>query len=335
MTSTKKHVKKAKKEGAAPLTFLEFFLIFSSVCLLIILLKYPTLARNSVIESLRQCSHLLIPSLFPMMIAFEIANECGAISYLTRPVAKPISKLLKISPNAASPLFTGIFGGYSVSVNSALSLFLEGRISKNDCEKIISYSSMPSLAFLTGFVGVGIFKNSTIGWELWLVCLASIPIVALFDRVTDRLFQKTQIQNPSEKSMVSAVPKHRKSLSKIIANAISHAAQSMLLICASTVFFSVARDILSLFFSSIDLPFSLKHLLLGSMEITGGVSSCQHLVNFESKALSSAFFIGWSGICVHLQIISMCDGTNLSFKRYFRCKAIQGLVCSALSLLMI
>ena len=44
-------------------------------------------------------------------------------------------------------------------------------------------------------------------------------------------------------------------------------------------------------------------------------------------------FIGWSGLSVHFQIISLCDGYDLSFKKYFAFKAIQGLICCFLSLI--
>ena len=42
--------------------------------------------------------------------------------------------------------------------------------------------------------------------------------------------------------------------------------------------------------------------------------------------LLCALAVGWSGLSVHFQIMSICDGCAVSFRPYFASKAAQGLL---------
>jgi hypothetical protein len=53
-------------------SFSESFLIVASVFLLILLLHNSSIAGSAVAQALKICSTMLIPSLFPLMIASEI-----------------------------------------------------------------------------------------------------------------------------------------------------------------------------------------------------------------------------------------------------------------------
>ena len=173
MTKVCNRVKKCKKEGKNPLAFSEIFSICASVFLLALLLKNPTLVHKSVKKALEQCASFLIPSLFPLMTVSEIITECGTVEYITRPFRKPLGKIFGVNKNATPPYFLGLIGGYTTSVGSAISLYKSERITKEDCERIIAFSTLPSLAFLTGFVGAGILESSTMGWILWILCIIS------------------------------------------------------------------------------------------------------------------------------------------------------------------
>ena len=337
MTQTVKREKKAKKESRLKLSFSEAFSIFASVFLFSILLKSPTIASASVISSLKQCSAFLIPSLFPLMTVSEIATECGAIDFLCRPFKSTVGKIFGIDRNATSPFFLGLVGAYTTSVSSAVSLYKSGKISKADCERILSLSCLPSLAFLTVFVGSGTFNNTTIGWILWLICIASTVILAFFERVMNKISKRKhprEYKNEGVNDILfnKSVNQNRKRFSKIVVDAISHSAQAMLIICACVVFFSTLISALQYPLEHIGISRVISFALLGSLELTNGISACQSVDNPLLKMELVSFFIGWSGLSIHFQIISLCDGANLSFKRYFIFKLLQGITCAILSL---
>lgn len=321
-------------------TFGEIFFTIAALFLLLLLLKSPILASEAVTKALLQCATLLIPSLFPIMVASEIAVECGAVERITRPLNSFASRILGVKKEAVAPYFLGLLGGYTTSVNGTLLLYKSGKISKDDCERIIALSSLPSLSFLTGFVGMGIFKNTTVGWILWAIAVLSTLILGLItqNRVKiDNLKckqEKEDLQNINidfEKNFNKK--SGRLSPSRIIVGAISHSASAMLVICACVVFFSTLIAVLHYPFDSFKLPEEMQNLLLGALEITSGISNCAQLTPVDIRAAVCGLFIGWSGLSVHFQIISLCDGYDLSFKKYFVFKAIQGLICCFLSLI--
>lgn len=301
------------------------FNIVASVFLLVLFIKNSELASTEVFSALRTCAVMLIPSLFPLTVASHIATETGAIDALTKGLRAPIAKLFGVSEQAASPFFLGLVGGYTSSLSSATALYKGGKISKRDCESIIALSNMPSLAFLCGFVGGGLFKSSTIGWILWGITVFSSIILGMINRFLPRPKSSTQVYAASTQA--------QKGFSEILVDSISKSARSMITICACVVFFSVLIAVLRFSLSLLPLPEVARVLILGSLEITKGVSLCSALDGNTARLMTCAFFIGWSGLCVHFQVISLCNDADLSFKKYFLFKALQGVICAIITLL--
>ncbi len=314
-----------KPKMARRLGFENGFGIVASVFLIALLLKNSNLATQEVASALKMCASLLIPSLFPLTVASQIATETGAIDFVTRKFRAPIAKLFGLNKEAVSPFFLGLIGGYTSSLGSATALYRNGKISKRDCESIIAISNMPSIAFLCGFVGGGLFKSSTVGWILWGITVLSSVILGIINRF---LFK-----NKSDSPIAATALQNKKSFSKILVDAIGHSAHSMLIICACVVFFSVLIAVLRFSIEGLSLPNEARVLLLGSLEITKGVTLCYALEKESLRAVLCAFFIGWSGLCVHFQVISLCDEADLSFRRYFLFKALQGIICALMTLL--
>lgn len=323
-----------KKKQYQKWAFGEIFFTISAIFLLLLLLKNPELAADAVSSALLQCAKLLIPSLFPIMVASEIAVESGAAEFITRPLNGLLARILGVKKEAASPYFLGLLGGYTTSVCGILSLYKNGKISKEDCERMVALSSLPSLSFLTGFAGNGIFKSTTIGWILWAISIFSTLILGFFTQKRHKKGKLTAGRiHPvmRDENSKKAISKSAISASKIIVGAISHSAGAMIVICGCVVFFSTLIAVLHCPIDALNMPENIQNLALGSLEITNGISSTASISPLSLRAASCGFFIGWSGLSVHFQIISLCDGYDLSFKKYFLYKAIQGAICCLVS----
>lgn len=336
MTHRRKHNKKPISQSKKIISIQNIFSI-ASAFLLILLIKNPLIAHRSVLNSLKLCASFLIPSLFPLMIASEIATESGAIDCFTRYLQTPFSKIFGIDKNATVPFFLGIVGGYMASVNSAIALYRSGRISQKDCERIICISSFPSLAFFINFIGNNKFSNPTIGWIYWLVAIFSSIVIAALEQLIKKLFTKNKLSSTTNND--SNIKRYKsisnKPFSKTIVDAISHSTQSMLIVCGCVVFFATLTEMLKYPLETFGASEKVKHIILGSLELTNGINACNDLHDSIFKIGSSAFFIGWSGICVHFQIISLCENTGFSYKNYFVFKLIQGLICSITAIFVI
>ena len=149
--------------------------------------------------------------------------------------------------------------------------------------------------------------------------------------IFNRLFNKNR-QTVSISQVQFHPTKTNKKISKIVVDSISHSAQAMLVICGFVVFFSVLIRVLDFTLLHFNFPNETRKFLLGALEITYGVSSCREIKNELLKRVLCAFFIGWSGLCVHFQVIALCEKVNFSFKRYFLLKFLQGIICALITL---
>lgn len=298
--------------------------IIFTVFLFVLLIKNSSLASTEVIKSLKMCANMLIPSLFPLTVASEIMTESGAVEKLTDKISAPIGKMLGVSKIATVPYFLGLFGGYTSSCKSAITLYENGKISREDCESVIALSNIPSLAFLTGFVGLKILESSSAGWILWAVTIASTVVLGLINKFLFAKKEQIYRSNINHKNT-------KKSFSHIVVDAIAHSAYAMLIICACVVFFSVLIAVLKVYLAQIPIPEQTKNIILGALEITNGISNCASIENTFFRALSCSFLVGWSGLCVHFQVIALCEDADISFKKYFIFKGLQGIICTFLA----
>ena len=89
------------------------------------------------------------------------------------------------------------------------------------------------------------------------------------------------------------------------------------------VFFSVFVGALEHLLAGLHLPEALAVFLFGLFELTGGVGRATALSPLTGEALC-CFFVGWSGISVHCQLISLCNVPRLSFRSYWLSKLAHG-----------
>ena len=105
----------------------------------------------------------------------------------------------------------------------------------------------------------------------------------------------------------------------------------MLTVSAFVLFFCVLSDTLALILAPLPIP--LRTLAAALLELTEGAQRSAALTEKMPAACLTAFAAGWSGLSVHCQILSVCDGEGISFRLYFLCKAFEGILSALLVLL--
>lgn len=135
-----------------------------------------------------------------------------------------------------------------------------------------------------------------------------------------------------------------KNLGEVLGSSINNSISTILMIGGFVVIFSViisilnqthALDFLSKFFNPIlaflgfDLNFA-KPLLSGILELTNGVNliSGVHIKAISQNVILCAFLLGFGGFSVLLQVFSIVARTDLSMKKYFIGKFMQGIFAS-------
>ena len=76
-------------------------------------------------------------------------------------------------------------------------------------------------------------------------------------------------------------------------------------------------------------------LIFGILEMSGGIMQASALSDPIAARQIAAFLCGWSGISVHMQILSLCTGLQIRIKPYLICKILQGIFCALSSCLLL
>lgn len=214
-------------------------------------------------------------------------------------------------------MLLGLLCGFPVGARAAVRAYDRGTLTQAETERVLCASTVPSAAFLVNVVGVSMHESRQYGILLLFVSLGSAFLIGVL---------LAHLPGASRKEhTASAAPvagPYRPSM--LFTEAIRSALIGMLTVCAYVVFFSAFCGTLTVFLERMSLSAESRALLFCLFEISGGVSAAAACRSPVASALLTALAVGWSGISVHCQILSVCGDRPLRMRRYFLCKVLQG-----------
>ena len=298
-------------------------LILTAVSLLafIVLFCNPDIAIEYMKKGLKLCATSIIPSLFPFMVISELMVQSMLIYKLGRVLKYPINVLFGVSEAGGCAFLLGALCGFPIGAKCAISMYDSGMIGKSELERLLCFCNNPGAAFIISAVGISIFGSRRAGILLYTCIILSAITVGVFLKIFSRKTKK----EPLQKACVFTPCKDSIS---IFTSAVTSSATSMLTVCAYVVFFSSLVGCISSLLDSLSLQSTLRTLVFGFFEMTSGVSAAAGTRSIEQSLILCALFTAWSGLSVHFQIITICSGRGISFKRYFVTKAVQGVICA-------
>ena len=309
------------------------FLGFSA--LLGLWLSTPGTVAQAARDGLRLCAAVMIPSLFPFFVISNLFVRRGYHQYVTaclRPVMEPVFGL---APEGASALALGAVGGYPIGAATAFQLYDEGILSEKEAARLLAFCNNAGPGFIFGVVGLGLLGSAKIGAMVFAVHLVSAALVG----VGIHLLAGPEIT--SHRAMAAPLEPKEDFPASFIA-AVQVAAATMLNVCAFLVFFAVMLAFLrtspvwSLPSRVIHLVFGLDlpaagALLDGLMELSTGISHLQaNPCDLPAMLSVCSFLLGWGGLCVHCQVLSLRGQRPIRMTNYFVGKLCQGLIAAIL-----
>lgn len=280
-----------------------FFLTVGLLAVTALLCLYPEVCKEAVRSSIRLCGTAVIPSLFPFFVVSKLllatlGGKLRGFSWM--------KCIFGVSAQCGSALIMSFLGGYPVGVHCVATLYREGRITKRDAQQALLFCNNSGPAFFVSIVGAGVLKSVRLGLVLYLIhILAAVTVgrlVCVRGGGTVTVRRICDEERPFSQALVSAV---------------GETAEALLQICAYVALFSVLTALLRLL---VPLP----SVCYGLLELTGGILALK-----ESDFVAAAFFMGWGGLCVHLQAMSIWQKADLHCGGYFAAKLLHG-VLSAL-----
>lgn len=266
----------------------------------------------SVKNALMLCASVIIPSVFPFIILSDFLYRFIDFGSM-RKLGELFEKLFKINRAGLYPFTLGLLCGFPLGVKCASELYNDGRISKDECERLIGFCNNTGPAFLVCGIGLGLRKNIYDGLALYVATVLSAVLVGMIFSV-------------GKASSVSDCRKYTDA-SFSVTRSVRNAGMGCLNICSYLTFFACITGIIK----SILGEGLVYFLIIPFLEVgtaTDILSKTALLGSVGSLALS-AFAVGFSGFSVHLQALSFLSETDVKVGRYFTMKLLQGILAAA------
>ena len=311
------------------------FLLFT-VCLLL----FSKSNLPAIKSGLALWANSVVPSLFPFFVATELLMHTNLISQLGIIFHRYMNPLFHVRGEGAFAFIMGMISGYPVGAKIATSFRKNNICSKEECERLLSFTNNSGPLFIIGTVGILMFRNTTIGILLFLTHILACFTVGFFFRFWKRNESSPPFQAKKETFQTTKSVSFA-NLGEVLAESITSSISTILLIGGFVVLFSSIISILNAshilpmlssflrpLFTTLQIdPAFVSPFLSGFLEITNGI---QAISNIACKKLSiniimTAFLLGFGGISVFLQVWSIVSKTDLSIKPYFYGKLLHGL----------
>ena len=322
MTLQQAYTKKAEHHrlGAVCLSILLFFCFA-------LMLRRADIATNCMRQGLSLCANTILPSLFPFLVIAELLVTSGIGEWIARPLERPLGKVLGLSRAGCSALVLGLLCGFPVGARCAILSYQKGMLSHNECERVLACASIPSSAFFISTIGTTLWKNINFGVFLYLCAVFS----AILSGILLYVLQKRRKNKEWNTPQFTSSKIHFEA--GMLTSAIKNATLNTLLICAYVLFFCTLTGTVELVLARFSVSEITHAILSATLELSGGVSAAASLDNHQLAAILTGATVGWSGISVHCQMLSLCDGTDLSMRPYLKAKVVQTVICAIVTAL--
>lgn len=330
--------------------------ILKAVIVLIIffsLIMFPQQVFEASLRGLNTWWTIVFPALLPFFIMSEILVAFGIVQFLgvlLEPVMRPVFRL---PGTGAFVLAVGYTSGAPISSILTADLRKKHLLTRNEAERIICFTNNASPLFMFGAVAVGMFKIPEIGIIIAISHYSANILLGLslrfwIPRKYDMHYNSQNLGfKMAFKALLESQIYNKKPLGKILGDAVKTSVQNLTQIGGFIILFSVIIELLTIFnvikLISICLTFFLSPLMLdlqlakgivsGFVEMTIGSkliaesSSPLHL-----KVAAVSLILGWSGLSIHAQAISMLATTDIRFYPFIIARLFHGIISAIITL---
>ena len=307
-----------------------------TACLVIFSNTNLSAAKNGLVL----WANSIVPSLFPFFFATELLSHTNFTYYLGKILNKFIKPIFNVRGEGSFAFIMGIISGYPIGAKIAANFRQNGICTKEECERLLSFTNNSGPLFIIGTVGITMFGNSTIGILLLVThLLASITVGFIFRfwkyNVNSQVIRNNSYINSKDNITLS-------NLGGIIGTSITSSINTILLIGGFVVLFSViisilqTSQLLDVFANCLNPIFNLLHIpekfstgfISGILELTNGLNIICNIPekNLSINIIMASFLLGLGGISILLQVWSTIAKTDLSIKPYILGKLLHACI---------
>lgn len=274
----------------------------------------------SVLYAIDIWKNNIFPTLFPFLIISHIICEYGYELILKEFFLK-ISKIFKASKYSSYVFAVSLISPPPTSAIYIKNLYIENKISKDEANKMLTFTYFASPIFILGTVSITFLNCTEIGLKILFIHIISNIIVGFIFRN----YKRTSFNDNFNSNCFKEFIKYQKDkkIIKIITTSIKKSLDTILLVLGSITFIYIISNIITPFIHN-DL---LKAIINGILEVTNGIKSVSLLnISLKYKGLLSIMMLSFGGISIHIQIISILEDTDISYFPFLLARIIHSII---------
>ena len=279
---------------------------------MILVITNPKVCTEGAVKGLLLSGRVIIPSLFPFTACVLFIMKSGGLNLLD--FANPFTKrVFRLSPQQFSLMLLSFIGGYPVGGKLLNEAVKSGKISKENAGIMLNYCVNAGPAFIVLAVGGGILGSKKIGYLLLLAHIISSLILSL---VFGHFIKNDNTD--SENTAESFSPADNFVVS------VCEAASAIFSVCAYVILFSTVNEYMNCLSEKISVLKYISPLL----EVTNAVTGMRNIVII-------AFLLGFAGVSVWCQIISMGKLIKINFAVFTLSRTAHGVLSAVITALLL
>lgn len=308
--------------------------VFLCVSVVTVLFLFPEYCTKGIKNGIDICVEMLIPSLFPYMVLSSFMIRSGSMNGICRFFGKPFGRLTGLPPECLTAVLFSIIGGYPVGAKCVSLLFKDGIIDRIQSRRMMYYCVCSGPAFLLTAVGCLLIGSPTAGAILYFSQLISTFIVM----IVVGYIQKNKQSEKTKQQISQRI--NNSGISESFVQSVNDGASAMTGMCSMVLLFSMLIGILeysgainyiSGLLSGLGAPVWIHSLFYGLLEVSIG---CKAVHDSTAPLWVYSAVVGFGGMCVHFQILSLTSAFRLEILRYLIARVINSVISSFISIIL-
>ena len=189
MTHTEKHTQKDK---------VPYHMVLFAAAVMTVLLFFLFLCTEGIKKGMGYTVRIIVPSLFPYMVLSSFIVRSGTDIIIGR-ISVPLTKLLALPESAGAAVLLSLTGGFPVGAKCVSLLYEEGRLNKEQADRMMCFCVCPGPAFLIPALGCIMLGNiqglETKSINNWLETGSEYELQTVFEQYRDYLLKRLSEAN--------------------------------------------------------------------------------------------------------------------------------------------
>lgn len=298
--------------------------LFLSLALFAAFLLCPAACAEGVRDGLSLAAGRALPALVPFFLASGLLVRTGFAETFGRLLARPLARLYRLPPAAASAVLLGLTGGYPVGAATAAALLEQGALRREEAARVNLFCNCASPGFCIGLVGLGVFGSARTGAVLYGIHALSALLAGLLT---------ARGGSPQPLPQTAALPARapHEGFAAAFCAAVQQAAATSLTVTAFLTVFSILLRLLA----PVLAPIPYGQALASLIELTNGLDRLTALPLSRGGLVTLAsFLLGFGGLAVHFQVRALAAPQDLPMAGFTAAKLLHGAIAALLTALM-